>query len=224
MSITSQSTLISKARLFMVGVSPSLFCFSSVSALPSSYQLRTAAEKSPHCGRAAPALFSFSVMRQQEAGVAIRSSVHRTSVLQRLKWLGTPASCLRERVGVFVKQKHRSTPFGALAPTRSRLLQSNGRTRSESFRSPAAPPETLRSSRPRKTPPGISEPPRGPRLRRPWKVLQSGGESGIEDYRARRKSSPINNEKHYRHGKDSKRHPERRTTSQKRRGQEGQNG
>ena len=150
MSITSQSTLISKARLFMVGVSPSLFRFSSVSALPSSYQLRTAAEKSPHCGRAAPALFSFSVMRQQEAGVAIRSSVHRTSVLQRLKWLGTPASCLRERVGVFVKQKHRSTPFGALAPTRSRLLQSNGRTRSESFRNPAAPPETLRSSHARK--------------------------------------------------------------------------
>jgi len=214
-------TRLSKARLFMVGVSPGLFRFSSVSALPSSHRLRTAADQSPHCGRAAPALFPFSGIMTQEAGVAIRSSVHRTSARQRLTWLGTLASCVRERVGVFVKQKHRSTPFGALAPTRSRLLQGNGRTHSESFRSPAAPPETLRSSRarkPRQKSPNLQGAHGSAALGR---FSNLGGVSGIEDYRARRKSSPINNEKHYRHGKDSKRHPERRTTSQKRRGQEG---
>ena len=125
----------------------------------------------------------------------------------------------------FCKQKHRSTPIGALAPTR--LPVASGQRE--------GPPRKVSGARLRrrnlyalpargKPPPEISEPPRGPRLCRPGRFLDLAvkAESRIS---AQRKVSPVNDErrKNERHGKNSAKRSERRTSKNQRRKQVGQN-
>jgi len=96
-----------------------------------------------------------------------------------------------------------NSPPGCLRATRGPTAQS--------FRIPAAPPEPLRSSRPRE-PPASSNPPRGPTAPPPWKYFRNTGSKRNREFPRLRKFSPTNDEKKdKRYGKDSDKRPERRT-------------